>query len=73
MGRHHVNGEQELGGVCRNMRRLTGQVQDSFYKPLSPEQSVKAFQNEYDFDSPEAIDFDALVQNLKDLKAGCVA
>ncbi len=52
---------------------LTDQVQDSYYKPLTLEQSVKAFQNEYDFDSPEAIDFDALVQNLKDLKAGFVA
>ena len=46
-------------------------MQDSFYKPLTPEQSVKAFLNEYDFDSPEAIDFDALVQSLTDLKAGC--
>ena len=51
---------------------LTSQMQDSYYKPLTLEQSVKAFQNEYDFDSPEAIDFDALVQSLKDLKAGCV-
>ena len=40
---------------------------------MTPEQSAKAFRNEYDFDSPEAIDFDALVQNLKDLKAGFVA
>ncbi|KAL2761108.1 hypothetical protein ACRALDRAFT_1045742 [Sodiomyces alcalophilus JCM 7366] len=43
---------------------------DSFYKPLSPEQSKKAFANEFDFDSPEAIDFDVLVQCLRDLKAG---
>ena len=26
--------------------------------------------NEYDFDSPEAIDFDVLVSRLRDLKAG---
>jgi len=45
-------------------------MQDSFYKPLTPEQAVKAFLNEYDFDSPEAIDFDALLHSLKDLKAG---
>ena len=51
---------------------LTSQMQDSYYKPLTLEQSIKAFQNEYDFDSPEAIDFDALVQSLKDLKAGSV-
>ncbi|KAI0165013.1 uridine kinase [Xylariaceae sp. FL1272] len=43
---------------------------DSYYKPLDPESSRKAFLNEYDFDSPEAIDFDALLGNLKDLKAG---
>ncbi|KAI0006803.1 uridine kinase [Xylariaceae sp. FL0662B] len=43
---------------------------DSYYKPLDPESSRKAFLNEYDFDSPEAIDFDALVETLRDLKAG---
>ena len=43
---------------------------DSFYKVLTPEQSRKAFLNEYDFDSPEAIDFDVLVDRLKALKAG---
>ncbi|KAI1824467.1 uridine kinase [Xylaria intraflava] len=43
---------------------------DSYYKPLGPEASKKAFQNEYDFDSPEAIDFDALLETLQDLKAG---
>ena len=44
--------------------------QDSFYKSLTPEQSKKAFQNEWDFDSPEAIDFDNLVDRLNDLKQG---
>ncbi|KAI1356897.1 uridine kinase [Xylaria sp. FL0043] len=43
---------------------------DSYYKPLDPESSKKAFMNEYDFDSPEAIDFDALLETLRDLKAG---
>ncbi|KAI1373242.1 uridine kinase [Hypoxylon crocopeplum] len=43
---------------------------DSYYKPLDAEASKKAFLNEYDFDSPDAIDFDALVQTLQDLKAG---
>ncbi|KAI0818009.1 uridine kinase [Xylaria sp. FL0064] len=43
---------------------------DSYYKPLDPESSKKAFMNEYDFDSPEAIDFDALLGTLRDLKAG---
>ncbi|RMJ10150.1 hypothetical protein BHE90_011408 [Fusarium euwallaceae] len=43
---------------------------DSFYKTLTPEQSKMAFANEYDFDSPDAIDFDILVDKLRDLKAG---
>ncbi|KAK2479905.1 hypothetical protein H9L39_09279 [Fusarium oxysporum f. sp. albedinis] len=43
---------------------------DSFYKTLTPEQSKLAFANEYDFDSPDAIDFDVLVDKLRDLKAG---
>ncbi|KAI0193832.1 uridine kinase [Astrocystis sublimbata] len=43
---------------------------DSYYKPLDAEASKKAFLNEYDFDSPDAIDFDALLETLQDLKAG---
>ncbi|KAI5363012.1 Putative uridine kinase, Phosphoribosyltransferase domain, AAA+ ATPase domain-containing protein [Septoria linicola] len=43
---------------------------DSYYKPLTAEQSAAAFRNEYDFDAPEAIDFDKLVENLQDIKAG---
>lgn len=43
---------------------------DSFYKTLDAESSKKAFRNEYDFDSPDAIDFDILVERLRDLKAG---
>lgn len=43
---------------------------DSFYKTLTPDQSKLAFANEYDFDSPDAIDFDILVERLRDLKAG---
>ncbi|KAF2459038.1 uridine kinase family-domain-containing protein [Lineolata rhizophorae] len=43
---------------------------DSFYNPLTPDQSVKAFNNEFDFDAPEAIDFDLLLQKLKDIKSG---
>ncbi|KAF2188121.1 uridine-cytidine kinase 2 [Zopfia rhizophila CBS 207.26] len=46
---------------------------DSFYKPLTPEQSRVAFRNEFDFDSPEAIDFDVLVDRLRDIKQGKVA
>ena len=45
-------------------------TKDAFYKTLSEESRRKAFCNEYDFDSPEAIDFDLLVHRLQDLKAG---
>ncbi|KAL1389507.1 uridine-cytidine kinase-like protein-like 1 [Phyllosticta capitalensis] len=43
---------------------------DSFYKPLTPAQSAKAFRNEYDFDAPEAIDFDLLLEKLQAVKQG---
>lgn len=43
---------------------------DSFYRPLTSEQSAAAFRNEYDFDSPEAIDFDILVERLREIKSG---
>lgn len=43
---------------------------DSFYKPLTAEQSAAAFRNEYDFDSPDAIDFDCLVERLRSIKSG---
>ena len=44
--------------------------QDSFYKALNKEDNARAHANEYDFDSPEAIDFDILHERLKDIKAG---
>lgn len=43
---------------------------DSFYKALTPTQHALAHQNEYDLDSPDAIDFDLLVERLRDLKQG---
>jgi uridine kinase len=45
-------------------------MKDSFYKPLTPGQSERAFRNEYDFDTPDAIDFDVLVDRLNDVKQG---
>ncbi|KXG51064.1 Phosphoribulokinase/uridine kinase [Penicillium griseofulvum] len=45
-------------------------MQDSFYKTLTSEQHQKAHANEYDFDCPESIDFDVLVETLRDLKKG---
>ncbi|KAG9245252.1 uridine-cytidine kinase-like protein-like 1 [Calycina marina] len=43
---------------------------DSFYNQLSKEDHEKAFRSEFDFDAPAAIDFDVLVDRLRDLKAG---
>ncbi|KAK5117235.1 hypothetical protein LTR62_005852 [Meristemomyces frigidus] len=43
---------------------------DSFYKPLTAAESAAAFRNEYDFDAPEAMDFDVLVERLRDIKSG---
>eukprot|EP00112_Aurelia_sp_Birch-Aquarium-sp1_P006889 Seg1752.9 transcript_id=Seg1752.9/GoldUCD/mRNA.D3Y31 product="Uridine-cytidine kinase-like 1" protein_id=Seg1752.9/GoldUCD/D3Y31 len=43
---------------------------DSFYKVLTPEQHEAAVRNEYNFDHPDAFDFDLAVETLKKLKAG---
>ncbi|KAI8873731.1 uridine kinase [Ramicandelaber brevisporus] len=43
---------------------------DSFYRPLTPEQSKQAFANNYDFDRPDAFDYDALFETLLKLKKG---
>ncbi|KAM0751561.1 armadillo beta-catenin plakoglobin [Meredithblackwellia eburnea MCA 4105] len=44
-------------------------AQDMFYKSLTREQSKKAFQNDYDFDSPDAFDYDILRKCIEDMKA----
>ena len=43
---------------------------DSFYKALTPEQKESAHNNDYNFDHPNAFDFDLLYQTLVDLKKG---
>ncbi|KAJ1027019.1 hypothetical protein NDA18_003039 [Ustilago nuda] len=42
--------------------------QDAYYKSLSAEQSKLAFQEQYDFDHPDAFDYDILKQCIKDLR-----
>ncbi|PWN91234.1 uridine kinase [Acaromyces ingoldii] len=42
--------------------------QDSFYKTLTREQSKMAFENNYDFDHPNAFDYDIFHQCVSDLK-----
>ncbi|XP_064161822.1 uridine-cytidine kinase-like 1 isoform X2 [Anguilla rostrata] len=43
---------------------------DSFYKVLSPEEEALAASNDYNFDHPNAFDFDLLVQTICKLKQG---
>ncbi|CAM4876238.1 unnamed protein product [Rotaria socialis] len=43
---------------------------DSFYKVLSDEQHEQANENNYNFDHPDAFDFDLLLETLKNLKMG---
>ncbi|CAG0903394.1 unnamed protein product [Cyprideis torosa] len=43
---------------------------DSFYKILTPEQHKRAALNEYDFDHPDAFDFDLLLCTIQKLKEG---
>ena len=43
---------------------------DSFYKVLSEESHELAALNEYNFDHPDAFDFELLVKTLRRLKAG---
>ncbi|CAG8550603.1 8864_t:CDS:2, partial [Scutellospora calospora] len=43
---------------------------DSYYKVLTSEQKVEAFNSAFNFDHPDAFDFDILLENLKDLKEG---
>ncbi len=54
-------------------RALKNCFQDSFYKSLDEESHKRAHRNAYDFDAPDAIDFDKLVNCLRDLKQGFVA
>ncbi|KAI9355323.1 uridine kinase family-domain-containing protein [Zopfochytrium polystomum] len=43
---------------------------DSFYKSLTKEQIAEAYKNNYDFDHPNAFDFDILYETLLNLKKG---
>lgn len=43
---------------------------DSFYKALSHEQHELANKNEYNFDHPDAFDFDLILQTIRELKKG---
>mmetsp|Transcript_4458 Transcript_4458/g.6542 ORF Transcript_4458/g.6542 Transcript_4458/m.6542 type:complete len:264 (+) Transcript_4458:762-1553(+) len=65
--------------VCKEIiKKLKGKSveilsQDSFYKSLTPEQKEMAKQSQYDFDHPNAFDYDIFVKTLKKLKNGGIA
>lgn len=52
----------------RNVPWVAIVSQDSFYKSLTKEQSKLAFENNYDFDHPNAFDYDILHECIQDLK-----
>ncbi|KAM8946186.1 uridine-cytidine kinase-like 1 isoform 2-T2 [Pelodytes ibericus] len=43
---------------------------DSFYKVLTEEQQVQASNNDFNFDHPDAFDFELIISTLKKLKQG---
>ncbi|SCV03943.1 LAME_0H14488g1_1 [Lachancea meyersii CBS 8951] len=43
---------------------------DNFYKPLTPEQHELAVNNQFDFDTPDAVDLDLAYECIKSLKEG---
>lgn len=45
-------------------------LSDNFYKALNEEESIRAHQSKYDFDHPDAVDMDLLVEKLTSLKQG---
>lgn len=65
-----VQAKKKTNIICRSLARGVTSLQDSFYKSLTPEQNALAHANEYDLDSPSSIDFDLLVEKLRDLKQG---
>lgn len=45
-------------------------LSDNFYKALNEEESARAHASNYDFDHPDAVDMDLLVEKLTSLKEG---
>ncbi|CAL9728585.1 uridine kinase [Monosporozyma unispora] len=43
---------------------------DNFYNPLNEEERQRAFNNEFDFDEPQAIDLDLVYETISNLKKG---
>ncbi|KAF8340521.1 uncharacterized protein EI90DRAFT_3143886 [Cantharellus anzutake] len=67
-GKTHV--AREIVKALGHIPSVVIMSQDSFYKALTTEQSKKAFDNNYDFDHPSAIDVPLFAKCLDDLKQG---
>ncbi|XP_061164035.1 uridine-cytidine kinase 2-like isoform X2 [Saccostrea echinata] len=63
---------QQLGqdDVDHRQRQVVIINQDTFYRPLTPEENIRALKGEFNFDHPDAFDYDFMSQTLKDLVAG---
>ncbi|XP_021948684.1 uridine-cytidine kinase isoform X2 [Folsomia candida] len=58
--------------VLDSQRKVVCIAQDSFYKELSPEEANKAAKGQYNFDHPNALDFDLMLQTLESVLEGKV-
>lgn len=63
---------QQLGqdDVDHKQRQVVIINQDTFYRPLTEEENTKALKGEFNFDHPDAFDYEFMVNTLKDLVAG---
>ncbi|XP_059155306.1 uridine-cytidine kinase 2-B-like [Physella acuta] len=63
---------EQLGqqSVLEHNRRVTIISQDSFYRDLTLEEHKKANKGGYNFDHPDAFDFELMHKTLMDVKAG---
>ncbi|KAK6200329.1 uridine kinase [Scheffersomyces amazonensis] len=43
---------------------------DNFYNPLTEEERKQAFENNFDFDTPESLDLDLVIETVNSLKKG---
>lgn len=56
--------------VLDSQRKVVCIAQDSFYKQLNSEEAKKAAKGLYDFDHPDALDIDLVVQTLEAILDG---
>lgn len=63
---------QQLGqdDVDHKQRQVVIINQDTFYRPLTEEENTKALKGEFNFDHPDAFDYEFMMNTLKDLVAG---